>query len=108
MAEKEIYQLVEEGFNVENGELDLREQELKDEDIITLAKTEKLKNVTALFLEFNEIGDEGVKALTESLYLKNLKTLSSNIALQININFTTKRTNALRIFHTRMRIPLNR
>ena len=55
--------MVKEGLNIENSELDLREKELKDADIIEIMKSGEVKGVTALFLEFNEIGDEGLRAI---------------------------------------------
>ena len=51
-------ELVKGNLNIENSELDLREKELKDDDVIAIMKSEQMKGVTALFLEFNEIRDE--------------------------------------------------
>ena len=69
--------LVKEGLNIENSELDLREKELKDEDIIEIMKSDEIKAVTALFLEFNEIGDDGLRAILECPAMKNLTVLNS-------------------------------
>ena len=76
MAEKDIDQLIDEGLNVENSELDLREKELNDDDLKQIVKSEKIKTVTAIFLEFNEIKDEGIIALSESENCKNITVLN--------------------------------
>ena len=79
MAEKEVKDidsLVDQGLNAENNELDLREKELDDEDLIKVLESDKVKGVTALFLEFNDIGDEGIKALVESDKMKFLTALN--------------------------------
>ena len=78
MAEKEVKNidnLIDQGLNAENNELDLREKELDDEDLIKVLESDKVKGVTALFLEFNEIGDEGLKALAKSKNMLNLSEL---------------------------------
>ncbi|MBT4899961.1 MAG: hypothetical protein HON56_12885, partial [Nitrospina sp.] len=59
MAEKEVKDidsLIDQGLNDENNELDLREKELDDEDLIKVLESDKVKGVTAMFLEFNDIG----------------------------------------------------
>ena len=79
MAEKEVKDidsLIDQGLNAENNELDLREKELDDEDLIKVLESDKVKGVTALFLEFNDIGDEGLKALVESDKMKFLTALN--------------------------------
>ena len=79
MAEKEVKDidsLIDQGLNAENNELDLREKELDDEDLIKVLESDKVKGVTALFLEFNDIGDEGIKALVESDKMKFLTALN--------------------------------
>ena len=53
MAEKEVKDidsLIQQGLNDENSELDLREKELDDEDLIEVLESDKVKGVTALFL----------------------------------------------------------
>jgi hypothetical protein len=45
--------LIIEGLNAEKGELDLRERELDDDDIKLIVNSDKIKGVTALFLEYN-------------------------------------------------------
>ena len=58
MSEEEIIDtetLLNEGINVENHELDLREKEIGDEEFIPVMQSDKMKGITALFLEFNKI-----------------------------------------------------
>ena len=79
MAEKEVKDidsLIDQGLNTDNSELDLREKELDDEDLIKVLESDKVKGVTALFLEFNDIGDEGLKALVASDKTKFLTALN--------------------------------
>ncbi len=73
---KDIDSLIEQGLNAEKSELDLREKELDDEDLKQIIKSDKVKGVTALFLEFNDIGDEGIKAIAESEHFKFLTALN--------------------------------
>ena len=72
----DLDQLIDEGLNIEKGELDLRERELEDDDIKLIVKSDKLKGVTALFLEFNTIGDEGLQAILDCGNLKHLTALN--------------------------------
>ena len=55
---KDIDSIIDQGLNAENHELDLREKELDDEDLIKVMQSDKIKGVTAVFLEFNEISDK--------------------------------------------------
>ena len=57
---KDIDSLIDQGLNAEKSELDLREKELEDDDIKQIVASDKVKGVTALFVEFNDIGDEVV------------------------------------------------
>ena len=68
--------LIVEGLNAEKGELDLRERELDDDDIKLIVNSDKIKGVTALFLEYNEIGDEGLQAILDSEKFKHLTALN--------------------------------
>ena len=65
-TQENLDNLIVEGLNAEKGELDLRERELDDDDIKQIVKSDKVKGVTALFLEYNEIGDEGLQAILGS------------------------------------------
>ena len=65
-TQENLDNLIVEGLNAEQGELDLRERELDDDDIKQIVKSDKVKGVTALFLEYNEIGDEGLQAILGS------------------------------------------
>ena len=50
---KDIDSIIDQGLNAENNELDLREKELDDEDLIKVMQSDKIKGVTAVFLEFH-------------------------------------------------------
>jgi len=68
--------LIVEGLNAEKGELDLRERELDDDDIKLIVNSDKIKGVTALFLEYNEIGDEGLQAILDSAIICSTNSLN--------------------------------
>ena len=72
---KDIDSIIDQGLNAENNELDLREKELDDEDLIKVMQSDKIKGVTAVFLEFNEIGDKGLEALLECEHMKCVTAL---------------------------------
>ena len=73
---KDIESIIDQGLNTENNELDLREKELDDDDLIKIMQSDKLKGVTAVFLEFNEIGDKGLEALLECEHMKFVTALN--------------------------------
>ena len=70
---KDIDNIIDQGLNSENNDLDLREKELDDDDLIKIMESDKLKGVTAIFLEFNDITDRGLNALLECENMKFLK-----------------------------------
>ena len=73
---KDIEKIIEQGLNSENNELDLREKELDDDDLIKIMESDKIKGVTAVFLEFNDIGDKGLNALLECEHMKFVTALN--------------------------------
>ena len=75
-TEKDIDSLIDQSLSADKSELDLREKEIEDEDLIAVVQSEKVKGVTAAFLEFNEIGDDGLKALLDSEHMKHLTVLN--------------------------------
>ena len=46
---KDIDSIIDRGLNSENNDLDLREKELDDDDLIKIMDSDKLKGVTACF-----------------------------------------------------------
>ena len=73
---KDIDSIIDQGLNSENNELDLREKELDDDDLIKIMESDKIKGVTAVFLEFNDIGDKGLNALLECENMKFVTALN--------------------------------
>ena len=73
---KDIDSIIDQGLNAENNELDLREKELDDEDLIKVMQSDKIKGVTAVFLEFNDISDKGLEALLECEHMKFVTALN--------------------------------
>ncbi len=53
-TDQEIDEMIDQSLSSDKSELDFREKELDDGDLKKVFRSEKIQNVTAIFLEFNE------------------------------------------------------
>ena len=52
---KDIDSIIDQGLNSENNELDLREKELDDDDLVKIMESDKIKGVTAVSVSYTHL-----------------------------------------------------